>query len=185
MVKISQEEFWFPVNIPLEEDVNWSTLVTRYEDGKEQRRKKWSQSKRGFSVSLRGRTKEVMQQVWDFYNARSGAYETFYFENPNENPVTAELFGVGDANQTTFGLDNYPLPSGAITVYNATTNFVETTDYVLTRSSGAVVFNVAPSGDLYATYNFSRIVRFAEDKLTRELFSYQCYNGDVKLIEVL
>jgi len=182
---MSVEEFIWDVNIPFEEDINWQTLVTRYEDGKEQRRQKWSQPKRGYSISLRGRTNTIMQQVWDFYNARNGAYETFYFENPNENPVTAEAVGTGTGSETNFQLDHYPLPSGAITITVGGISKTETTDYTLTRSTGAIVFGSGQTGAVVATYDFCRIVRFVEDKLTRELFNYRVYNADLKLVQVL
>lgn len=182
---MSIEEFHFEVNIPLEENVNFLTLVTPYEDGKEQRRKKWSTPKRDYNITLRGKNTTVSQQVWDFYTSRSGAYETFYFQNPNENPVTNEALGTGNGVNKNFQLANYPLPSGAITITDQGYPLTETTNYTLTRSSGAIVCNVAPTGDMLGTYNFSRIVRFAEDNLSRELFNYKLYNLGVKLLEVL
>jgi len=184
---MSTQEFWWPVNIPLSEDVNWSTLVTKYEDGKEQRRKKWSQPKRGYSISLKGKTREVMSQVWDFYNARNGIYDTFYFTNPNENPITGEIVGVGNGSNVNYNLQNYPLPSGAIAISVGGVAKVETTNYTLSRATGAVTFVQTPaSGDqILATYSFCRVVRFAENKLTRELFNYRLYNSDLTLIQVL
>ena len=181
------EEFNFPINIPFEEEVQWSTLVTKYESGKEQRRKKWSQPKRVYTVNLRGRSKTVSTQVWDFYNSRSGAFDTFYFVNPNENSVTSERFGTGNGSSTIFNLVNSPLPSGAITVTAAGVPKTETTDYTINRSTGAITFVSAPTnGDaLLATYDFARIVRFAESNLSRELFNYQLYNIGVKLAQVL
>ena len=181
------EEFNFPVNAPLEEEVQWSTLITKYESGKEQRRKKWSQPKRVFSVNLKGKTKTVATQVWDFYNSRSGAFDTFYFQNPNENPVSSERFGTGNGVSTVFSLSNSPIPSGSFTVTAAGVAKTETTDYIINRATGAITFNSAPtSGDaLVSTYNFVRTVRFAESNLSRELFNYQLYNFGVKLTQVL
>ena len=176
-------ELNFNVNIPFTEDVGWSTLVTRYEDGKEQRRQKWSKPKRMFSVVFRGKTKSEFDQIWDFYNARKGAFDSFYFKNSNENPNT-KVIGSGDASILNFNVPEFPIPSGAITLSTPGFSYTETAHYTLTRSTGAIVFNQAPSGDLTAVYNFCRVVRFAEDKLSRELFNYQVYNGELKLLEV-
>ena len=181
---MSIEEFHWDVNVPFIEHENWSTLVTRYEDGKEQRRKKWSAPKHAYEITLRGRTNTISDQVWSFYYARSGAFDTFYFKNPNENPNT-KVIGSGDSSNLNFNIPDYPLPSGAITLSTASFSYTETTHYTLTRSTGAVVFNQAPTGDLTCTYNFCHIVRFADDKLDRELFNYRLFNMGIKLIEVL
>jgi uncharacterized protein (TIGR02217 family) len=183
------EEFIWPVSQPFEETVLWKTLVTTYEDGKEQRRKKWSQPKRSYSLTLSSRSDTITNQVWDFFNARSGAYETFYFENTNESPATGELVGYGTGALRDFQLDHFPLPSGAITLTVNGVAQTETTNYTLARSTGAITFavgSVPVSGDpIVATYRNCRIVRFAEDQLTRELFNYKLYNTGIKLAEVI
>lgn len=181
------EEFIWDINIPFKEEVNWNTLVTRYEDGKEQRRQKWADPKRSYEITLKSRTDTESQQVWDFYNAREGAFGTFYFENPNESPVTSELLGTGNGVNLSFQLDHFPLPSGSITLSTPSLSYTETTHYTLSKTTGAIVFNsgMAPTGDLSATYSFARNVRFTEDKLNRELFNFKLYNLGIKLIEVL
>ncbi len=181
------EEFHWPINVTFEEEVQWNTLVTKYESGKEQRRKKWSQPKRIYSVNIKGRSKEVSTQIWDFYNSRSGAFDTFYFTNPNEVPVSSERFGTGNGVSTLFTLAHSPLPSGSFTVTSAGVPKTEITDYTVNRATGAVTFVSAPaSGDaLVSTYDYSRVVRFAESNLSRELFNYQLYNIGVKLAQVI
>lgn len=182
------EEFIWDVNSTFNEESHWNTLVTKYEDGKEQRRQKWSSPKRSYEVVLKAKTDVESQQVWDFYNSRKGAFETFYFENPNESPVSAELVGTGNGVNLSFNLDHYPLPSGGITTLSTPSfSYTEGDHYTLTRSSGAIVFNIgaAPTGDLTADYPFCRIVRFTEDKLSRELFNFKMYNIGIKFVEVI
>ena len=84
---MSTQEFNFNINTPFIEELNYKTLVTSFEDGKEQRRKKWSSPKRIFTINLRGKSQTIEDRIWDFYKSREGMYDTFYFENPNENPV--------------------------------------------------------------------------------------------------
>ena len=185
---MSVEEFPVSVNIPFREELQFNTLLTKYEDGKEQRRKKWSTPKRTYQIQLRGRTNTVMDQVWSFYNARSGAFDTFYFENPNESPVTGEIVGTSNGSTTQFGLDNFPLPSGGITSLTVgSITYTENINYTLARTTGVITFDVAPSGSqtITASYPFCRIVRFSEDNLDRELFNFKLYNGSMGLVQVL
>lgn len=182
---MSQEWIW-DVNIPYNEEINFNTLLTKYEDGKEQRRKKWSAPKRAFSITLKSRTSAIIQQLWDFYIARDGAYESFHFVNLNENPVTNEYVGSGDSVTTVFNLAHSPLPSGSITVSASGVSKEETTDYTLNRTTGVITFNTAPTGDnILSTYSFAYTVRFAEDRLTRELFNYKLENASLKLMQTL
>lgn len=182
------QEFHWPINIPFNENVNWNVLVTNYESGKEQRRKKWSQPKRTFTVSLRGKSKTIEKQISDFYIARSGAFDTFYFQNPNENPITGESFGTGNGTTTQFSLAHTLLPSGDISITKAGDAQTETTHYTLNRATGVVTFLSAPaSGDalIAQSYNFCRKVRFAEKPFENELFNFELYNNEITLIEVL
>ena len=185
---MSTQEFSWAVNIPFVEQVDWNTLVTNYEDGKEQRRQKWSQPKRTFSISLKGRSDTDIDEIWAFYKAREGSYDTFYFVNPNENPVSGEDVGTGDGTTTSFTLDNFPLPSGeptAVTVGGSAQ--VEGVNYTVTRATGVLAFTSVPGpGDaISATYNFARSVRFMDSQLSRELFNYKVYNSEFTFIEVL
>ena len=188
---MSIEEFWFPVNIPFEENINWNTLVTAYEDGKEQRRQKWSTPKRAYAIALKGRTNTIMQQVWDFYVARAGAYDTFYFENPNESPKSMESSQtVATGTNDTFQFANYPWISGDIVVYkNSVASGDENTDWTIDKTNGRITFvaNRLPEADavIAADYAFARVVRFADDKLNRQMFNYKLFNSSLKLIEVL
>ena len=179
------EEFWWQVNIPFNETVDWNVLVTAYEDGKEQRRKKWSQPKRSYEITLTGRQDTEMKQVWDFYNSRSGSFDTFYFTNSNESPISNEVLGTGDGTTQAYIFDNYPLPSGSPTAVSI--GGTPTVAYTMNRADGTITFDVAPtSGDqILGSYNFCRVVRFAEDKLSRELFNYKLYNSGIRLLQVL
>ena len=86
-----------------------------------------------------------------------------------------------------FNLVNSPLPSGSFTVTNGGAAQTETTHYTVNRATGAITSVSAPSNGnaLLATYDFARVVRFADSNLSRELFNYQLYNFGVKLAQVL
>src|SRR5690606_12791935 len=64
----------------IEESIQFRTLITRFESGREQRRAKGSPRRRW---ELRFRKDQVdADELWTFYVARRGAYEPFLWENP-------------------------------------------------------------------------------------------------------
>lgn len=178
-------------NVSMEETIYHRTLVTPFESGKEQRRAKWSAPIRSFDLIYNGRTHTRMQELWTFYKDRQGAYDTFYFENPNDSPISLsgdETIGVGDGTDVSFNFDRFPVKSGDCTITVGGIAQTEATDYNVTYATGAITFVSAPaSGDtITATdYRFYTISRFAEDNMSRELFSYRLYNSGLRLIEVI
>jgi len=179
-------------NVSMEETIHHRTLVTPMESGKEVRRSKWAKPIRTFGLIYNGRTHTRMQELWTFYKDRQGAYDTFYFENTNDSPISLsgdEVIGVGDGSDTTFNFNRFPVKSGDCSLSSATSgDLTESVDYAVTYATGAITFASAPaSGDtITATdYRFYTICRFAEDNMSRELFSYRLFNSALKLIEVI
>lgn len=62
--------------------VNWRTLITPFESGKEQRRKKWTTDKRRFHIVFNAIAKATADSILSLYNEKYGAYDTFSFTNP-------------------------------------------------------------------------------------------------------
>jgi len=185
---MSTEVFTYPVTLSYTESINWKTLITAFEDGKEQRRKKWSNPRRVFTLQYRGSTKTDINGMWDFYNDRYGAYDTFYWENTNESPLeTAEAIMTGDGLTKNFQLDNYPVISGECVLTVEGVAQTEVTDYTIDYASGSGDFVSAPGdGEVVAgTYSFYRIVRFFDDRMSKEEFAYRVYNAQLRLIEII
>lgn len=178
-------------NVSMGERVQFRTLITPMESGKEQRRNKWAAPIRSFALLYKGRKQSRMQELWNFYTARQGSYDTFYFENINESPTSLsgdEAVGTGDGSDTTFNFDRFPVKSGDCTVTAGGSAQVEATDYTVTYTTGAIIFASAPgSGDaiVATSYKFYYICRFVDDYMDRELFSYKMYNGELRVQEVL
>lgn len=182
---MSSQEFIWDYNIPYVENVEHNVLVSEFENGNEQRRLKWNNPRRSYAISLKGKSKTVIDQVWNFYLSRRGIYESFYFENKNESPKTNETIGVGDGTSISFSLDYYPVMSGDIGVTVGGVAYTESSDYTITRATGAITFlSTPPSGDtiLATSYKYARQVRFA-NQMSRELFNYQLYNSEITLVE--
>jgi len=59
----------------------WNTIVSEFESGKEQRRKKWSRKKHRFILSFEALTDTVIDEIRVFFDGLYGAYTSFYFPN--------------------------------------------------------------------------------------------------------
>jgi uncharacterized protein (TIGR02217 family) len=59
--------------------IQFSTNIVVFENGVEQRSQTWPTGKQGFTLQYDVLTQAEMQTLWDFYVARGGAYESFYF----------------------------------------------------------------------------------------------------------
>lgn len=178
-------------NVSMNERVQFRTLLTPFESGKEQRRNKWAAPIRSFDLQYKGRAQSRMQEIWNFYTQRLGSYDTFYFENINESPTSLsgdETIGTGDGVTAGWVFDRFPVISGDCTVTAGGSAQVEVTDYTVNYTTGTITFVSAPgSGDaIVATgYRFYYICRFVDDYMDRELFAYRLYNGELRVQEVI
>lgn len=202
---MSNEIFSFQVDSPFEEDIKWLTVVSESEAGKEQRYQKWQKPRRTFRIQLRARTvnptlatQQEADQIWRFYIRHKGAFDSFLFQNPNENPVTAEIFGSGDGSKSVFYLGgNVSIGTGDLIVtpssaavkrsVKGTGDFLTFSAYAIDESLGQITTNVPlPTGDvLLADYNFRYRVRFKDDNLTRETIVANLCNFGLELEEVI
>lgn len=199
---MSNEIFNFQVDSPYEEEIKFLTVISESESGREQRYQKWLKPKRTFRMQLRARSllgQAESNQIWRFYMRHKGAFDSFYFENPTENPVTAETVGSGDGIKTVFYLGNkVSLNTGdAILVPNSLTlkrsiggtgDYLSFAAYTINNDFGKITTNSAlPSGDVLRAdpYEFFYRVRFKEDNLTRETMVASLSTFGLELEEVL
>jgi len=71
---------WIP-QFTFSEDVDFVTLISKGEKGKERRRSKRSTAKRKFTLTFNVLTSAVGDAIYAFYIARKGATETFNWTN--------------------------------------------------------------------------------------------------------
>ena len=121
-----------PYTNPLEETVQYKTLVTRLNDlGEEQRRAKWLYPRRTFSLKYQAISVSQAKTLWDFYMQRRGRYEAFNFFYPMSGTYTGEYVGTGDGSTTGF---NAPCKSATgVTVYVDRVTQPESEDIALTN----------------------------------------------------
>ncbi len=195
---MSDEVFAFELDVPYEEEIQYVTLISESEGGSEQRYQKWQKPKRIFRLKLDARYQTEADQIWRFYTARKGAFDTFLFQNPTENPVSAENFGSGDGIKSIFYLggavdmatgDLIVTPGSAVITRSigATGDYLAFSAYTINENTGQITTNaVLPSGDVVrANYNFRYRCRFKDDNLTREIFAVNLYRFGVDLIQII
>lgn len=68
----------------IEEIPEFSTMVSKFENGVEQRRARRSGSIRKFNLVYRNRTQAEFQTVRDLFLEKKGALTTFSWTNPND-----------------------------------------------------------------------------------------------------
>lgn len=202
---MSNEVFNFTIDSPYEEDVRFLTVISESEGGKEQRYQKWLKPRRTFRLQLRARTvnpdlaaQQEADQIWRFYMRHKGAFDSFLFQNPNENPVTAETVGSGDGSKSVFYLgggvmiatgDLIVTPASAALTRSVggTGDFLAFSAYTIDENIGQITTNSPlPSGDVMrANYNFRYRVRFREDNLTRDTMVANLCDFGVELEEIV
>ena len=143
--------------------------------------------KRLWELKLNNYDQTEIDYLWDFFIARRGRYDTFWFKNPQFYKISNEAVGIGNGTNTIFYLDYFPIDTSNTTIY---LDDVEETGVTLENDTvneqAKITFDSAPTlgAAITSTYNFYFQACFAEDKLSKEMFSYRFHNTGIKLIEV-
>lgn len=86
----------------------WNTRVQKTVGGSELRASYYSQPIRRYQLTydvLRATTAlQELQSLAGFFHARQGSYDSFLYDDPTDDAVTAHGFGVGDGTTTAFQL---------------------------------------------------------------------------------
>lgn len=78
-------DFSYDIDRVIEEEITHNTLITEYENGYEQRRRKWDSPLRRFKLKAKTRTQTEMENLRDFFTGKSGALTSFTWTNPNDS----------------------------------------------------------------------------------------------------
>jgi len=113
-----------------------------------------------------------LQTLGGFFLARRGSFDSFLYSDPDDNAVTAQLFGLGDGVTTQFQLvrawGSFVEPTmainGAAQIYIAGVLKTLTTDYTI-DGLGMVTFVAAPAAAASLTWTgaYYYRVRFTKD----------------------
>lgn len=172
----------FPVNLEQE----WKTIITTMDGQNEQRKKKagWPKYNARLQFDVLSKAEETI--LWDFYQARSGAWEEFWFFSPETKDWPKQYVGTGDASETTFNLPGKSTSSQSIYIDDV----LQSSGYSILTGGGSggadrVQFTAAPTAGQVISASFAGYlrcrVRFEQDKMSRELFSVALYRTGLKL----
>ncbi len=78
-------DFNYAADNVMEEELNYDTLISQFENGFEQRRSRRASPLRKFKLAFKTRTKTEMEAVRDFFKAKKGALTSFSWLNPNDS----------------------------------------------------------------------------------------------------
>jgi uncharacterized protein (TIGR02217 family) len=114
-----------------------------------------------------------LQSLLGFFNARQGAFDSFLYTDPDDNSVTAQVFGTGNGSTTQFqllrtlGAFNEPVYDTNSTplIYDNGSLRTVTTHYTI-NATGLVTFVTAPVAghSLTWTGTYYWRVRFRQDQ---------------------
>lgn len=78
-------DFNYNPDYVLDEVVEYKTLVSEFENGAQQRRRKWSNPLRKWTLRFRNRTLSEMNNIRDFFMNKYGSFDSFTWTNPNDS----------------------------------------------------------------------------------------------------
>lgn len=168
----------------------FSTIVQRAASGKEIRAALWSYPIWEIKLTYEALRDDVanneFKTLLGFFLARQGSFDSFYFNDPDDNSVTAQQFGTGDGVTTQFQLiRTYASFAEPVYAVNAITNVKKAgvtqnnpADYTI-NATGLITFTSAPAAAAALTWTgtyFYR-VRFKDDLQALEKFMQQLWTA--------
>ena len=168
----------------------WDTIIHRFDGGGEQRRQKSLYPRFNVpNLKFKGLSGSEVQTLWDFYMARKGAFEAFYFFDPSINASIVTSYDdlyVGTGDGTT---DIFDLPGKSTSAQTVYVDGEEGVYSILTGggdgSADRVDFTTAPALGTSISCDFTgqlRIhCRFEHDKMSKEIFIRALHRVGVSL----
>lgn len=188
---------------------SFDNRITGLPGGTEQRIGKRSIALGRWSMSFNNRDKTAFQELRNFFLAVGGMLNAFRFKDPLDyesdtaapgqscSPATGDgankLFQLQKSYTVTSPLSPYvrtvtkPV-SGTVRMYVNGVEVLSPGNWSVSTTTGIVTFVAAPTGGhtVKATYEFDKIVRFAEDMRDSSIDAYNIYTwSQISVQEVL
>jgi len=167
-----------PYGTTVIEEMQFKTLFSNFDNlGTERRKRKWLYPKRLITLQYSNITKAEGRTLFDFYIARSGAYDAFTFFKYELESYVGEYVGTGDGTTTTFNLPCKT--SSARTLYLDGAEQTVNVDYTYSALGGTdgcdeITMDSAPASGERLTLDFTGYLkikcRFKDDNLSFETF---------------
>lgn len=183
------------------EEIETKTILDETDSGKDKTRYDWPTgtingveqacARRTFRLSYKSIKQSVYNSLTQFYLARKGQTEAFWWENFNESPIITvypnKIIVIANyQGATTTTLAHYPIIPNTQTIYDDGVALAEGVDYSIIDTTGVITWIINPANGsvITANYRFYREVRFKEEKLSPERIAYQVYNIDILAREI-
>lgn len=163
---------------PLGSEIEFRTLISQFENGKETRKSKSIYPKRNLQLSYQYLSDTNARTLWQFYLSRQGPYEAFNFFFVYLDTYVDEYVGEGDGTTTVFNLPS--MQAASYVLYkNSVVQNAGGVDYTFASEGGAdgadkVIMIAAPSDGDILTFDFTGYLkvrsRFREDVQSFEVF---------------
>ena len=174
------------LSYPLQISPRWRTVVTAFDGGWEQRARKDDFAVYDVTLRIDKVSKTDFLKIWEFYQARKGAYEAFYFFVPYPDTYKGLYVGVGNGSTTTFDLPGKSTSARSIYLDFA----LQSSGYSILDGGGAegadrVQFASAPADGMIISCDFTGLMRircrFREDAMTKEYMANGLYRTGLEL----
>jgi hypothetical protein len=179
----------FPTTAPTQDGYEltpeWKTIIREMDSGAEQRRQKWIFPKFNVSLTFSILTQTEIDTLWNFYMARHGAAEAFYFYTIESGDWDGLYVGVGDGATKTFDLPGKSTSAQTIYVDGISTSAVTILTGGGSESSDRVTFTTEPAAGAILSCDFTGYLRircrFEEDKMSKRIFTDAIFRTGLKL----
>lgn len=163
----------------------WKTIIAAMDSGVEQRRQKWTFPKYDIKLSFAVLSASEIQAIWNFFVARHGSFEAFYFYTYDALAWTGCYIGVGDGATQTFDIPGKGTSAQTIYVDGASTVAVTILTGGGAESSDRVTFTIAPAAGAILSCDFTGYMRircrFKEDTIDRSHLQHTLYTTGIEL----
>lgn len=170
----------------------WVTRSQESVSGKEVRIADWTFPRHEWELtfehllqgSLNGQTRADFASLSGFFNLRQGMFDSWLYQDVDDNAVTDQIIAVGDGTTTAFQLirsfGNFVEPMLApnvITNVKVANSVQSPGTYSVDSTTGILTFNAAPANaaGITATFSYFFRCRFLEDRMDFEKFSSALY----------
>lgn len=189
----------FPIDpsFPVELNYKQKVLIEDYDSGVEQRKLKWANPLRLWTLKAEALTQSEYDSLKDFWLARKGAFDVFSFLPPKNQDrlVKAISVGTGDGVTTQFTISGggsayyYRVYTGSGNrnqAYAAGSPVSATFANNDSGKSSTVTYAVAPANGVALTVDTDRyiICRFMDGNIKMSLLAFSVFDSEFGFMEV-
>jgi len=184
---------FYPITEPAlpsgtERQIEFKTLISTLDTGREYRRRKWIRPRRSFRLKYQYLTQEQADKLWNFFVRHQGAFQPFLFRFPYKTVWENEFVAQGDGTTKEFDLP--AVEASAVEV------FIDGTPTPFSLLPGAgdwgkdrISLPEPPPAGSFITATFEGYLvitaRFAEDVLNSQIFKAYLQTVGIGIVEVV